>query len=197
MASTCSSYSRLLYSRFPVVHAATGKSLALALTFHLCLNIGLLSPPKAHLERCAHLRTALHGNVHAPAVSAPPTSEIDRCANSSMWVQRGRKKGSASNNRESWAASEGTWLRERGSHCVVGLMRLCAESGCWVTEMIYGSRMDSRRGGASASPQSCCRGRRARRQSGSHRAGAVSRARVESVEADWRRWAEGYGQVQR
>lgn len=100
-------------------------------------------------------------------------------------------------NRESWAASAGTWLHERGSHCVVGLMRLCAESGCWVTEMIYGSRMDSRRGEALASPQSCCRGRRARHQSGSHRAGAVSRARVESVEADWRRWAEGYGQVQR
>lgn len=25
-------------------------------------------------------------------------------------------------------------------------MRLCIESGCWVTEMIYGSRMDSQRG---------------------------------------------------
>lgn len=38
------------------------------------------------------------------------------------------------------------WLIVRGASCVVRLMRLCIDYGCWVTEMMYESRMDSQLG---------------------------------------------------
>lgn len=81
-----------------------------------------------------------------------------------------RGEGGSTSAAGSWAASEGTRMCVRRSHCVVGLMSLCAESGCGVTDMIYGSRMDSRREEASGSLQSCCR-----HQSGSHWVSAVRR----------------------
>lgn len=71
----------------------------------------------------------------------------------SAWVQsiylsmRGQKPAASAGSCAPRIARD-AWLHVRGSSCVVRLMRLCIQDGCWVTEMIYTSRMDSQLGGS-------------------------------------------------